>query len=459
MKVFFLSFSEVQSEKPLLTFDNSSNTEAVFLTTQGTNTEINVQDKSSVRNIMYLGTLGAKSDRAPVDVVKDTKSQGTNTINTKVRCQGSNTDLRYRDQKTNTVLLGPQIILKNEVESEINSKVEQKVKENIEKARKNWVEDADKKFEAEISKIENDFKKEFEEELQKRVSERVQVELERARESVEQEINDEVEERVADEISKERLKWEREQRGSLENKVSEEIPRERLKWEVEQKKLNEKAVSREVAKEKTKWERDQRDKNKEKLIEDLSKEKTKWEKEHREDLSKEKTKWERDQREKNKEKLIEDLAKEKIKWEKEIKNKIIKRERGVQTNLIENSPTRTIGVSEHEINDILCEKCLQPKKSVGCSSDKITDETACNKCEERNNNRLITKTNSTQTAPDTSSDASKKNVSTLTSMTLPLRKDDSLSGVLFVYLIFTCPRSVKLYTGITRYYNECPCVQ
>ena len=25
------------------------------------------------------------------------------------------------------------------------------------------------------------------------------------------------------------------------------------------------------------------------------------------------------------------------------------------------------------------------------------------------------------------------------------------------YLIFNCPRSIKLYTGVAHYYNECPC--
>ena len=36
----------------------------------------------------------------------------------------------------------------------------------------------------------------------------------------------------------------------------------------------------------------------------------------------------------------------------------------------------------------------------------------------------------------------------------PARLADGVAVVLF-----NCPGSVKLYTGIAKYYNECPCVQ
>lgn len=152
--------AEVQNEAPALTFDNSTNTDAVHC-----------------RNI------------------------------------SCNTDqLRTREQKTNTTLSSQQVMSKDEFDSEVNQKVKSRVNEQVERAKMNWdlqlEEMLQERLKIEMINIEDKYKVEFEQELEIRVNDKVKSELARAKQSIEQDISDEVDSRVTDEVARAKQRWE-----------------------------------------------------------------------------------------------------------------------------------------------------------------------------------------------------------------------------------------------------------
>ena len=146
--------------------------------------------------------------------------------------------------------------------------------------------------------------------------------------------------------------------------------------------------------------------------------------------------------------VTEEVARAKQRWEANQQfsktSKPLTRDRSVEANIllvddkpevkVEKPSTRNVAVGDGRITDVLCEKCIVPKRSIGCSWDKVTD-VVCDKCEEMKKSLLmkpITKSTSVQTAAPVykatnsssqTTSVSSKTVSTNTTF-LALKKED-----------------------------------